>query len=289
MENENVTEESLEEEVVTTETEEAEEPQDDTDDFEYDDNGDIVISEEESSETEEEPTDDDGADDSSEETEGKTKTEEAEEENTPPTADKTPADTENRKNEELEDKLSTLEKQTKDALEKLGVKIEPGESVMDTLVKISAEAEGISPDEYRKKLEEKRQSEAGMKLLKQAAFEKMASEDLAALHSEFPETKKYNHIREIPNFKRFGELRDMGVPAAEAYSAANASVIRAEAADIAKRQSLSESKKHLRSNVPKGSKETALTMPKKTLEEWRYLFPKLTDKQIIERYREAMR
>ena len=257
------------------------------DEFEYDENGDIIIPD---VDEDVEENAEDGVGDVAEEVDE----EEAEGEETPVEAEEdddagkdTKEDAKTAENEELV-RLRALvkdyETRGKDALEKLGVK---NDDVLKGLLQIAAEAEDKTPEEYAAELQKKRRMEEAMELLKRTEFEKMASADLAGLKQIYPELKDVNSIFDIPNFKRFGELRDKGLSIKEAYSAANPDGIRRNVADAVTRQNLNESKSHLKSNVPKGTKDNSLHMSREELTSWREMFPKMSDSEIIKLYRKT--
>jgi len=103
----------------------------------------------------------------------------------------------------------------------------------------------------------------------------------------YPETKGLKAITEISNFGVFAELRDKGLTPKQAYAAANPDGVRASVAKSVKQQLLNETKGHLRSAVPKGSKDNSITMSNKQLSEWRDLFQNLSDKEIVALYRQS--
>lgn len=257
------------------------------DEFEYDENGDIIIPDVDEDVEEKEVAEEESEEETEEETEDTAEGEEnapesGEEEEV---AEEPAEETNTAESEELA-RLRALVKdyevQTKDTLKKLGVDTDDG---LKGLAQLAAEAEGKTLDEYTAELAEKKRVADAEALLKKIEFEKMAAKDLAELKTLYPELKDVKSIFDIPNFKRFGELRDKGNTVEEAYSAANAKAIRENAVASAKRQNLNETKAHLKSNVPKKTVDTSLRMPKEDLKSWREMFPKLSDKEIMKLYR----
>jgi hypothetical protein len=257
------------------------------DEFEYDENGDIIIPDvdEDVEEDAEDGVGDDTEEADKEDAEGAETPVEAEEDDD--AGKDTEEDAKTAESEELA-RLRALvkdyETRGKDALEKLGVK---SDDVLKGFSQLVAEADNKTPEEYDADLQKKRRIEEAMKLLERTEFEKMASADLAGLKAIYPELKDVNSIFDIPNFKRFGELRDKGLSVKEAYSAANPDAIRKNVAEAVTRQNLNNTKDHLKSNVPKGTKDTSLHMPKEDLVSWREMCPKMSDKEIIELYRKT--
>lgn len=254
------------------------------DEFEYDEDGNIIIPE---------PVFDDDddeyviEDDEAEEPQDEPEEREAEEEPAPEEVVEPASDT-NAKDEEIEAlkrELAAYKAQTKDTLKKLGVE---SDNEMEGLVKLAAEADDKTPEEYLKKREEEALKEEGERLRKQAAYQKMIAEDIAALHAAYPETKKYKSVEQFPNFKRFGELRDAGNTPEEAFAASHRDEVRQSVAESTRQQSLNDTKNHLKSNVPKKAKQEApIRMTKKEMDEWKNLFPHKTEKEILEHYRKT--
>ena len=243
--------------------------------FEYDEDGNIVIPD---------ATEEDAEEDLEE-------IEEDVEDSTPGTAeDETPSktddaqDAENARVRELEARLERLQAQAKDTLKKLGVETD---DALAGLTRLAAEADGVTPAEYAKRQAQEKTLAQARQLLQQTEFEKKASADLAALHAAYPDTRQYSNIRDIPNLKRFGDLRDLGLSPKEAYAAANPDGVRTNVADAVKKQSLADTKGHLRSAVPRGSHDTAPKMSRSELAQWRDIFPDLSDKEILKLYRQT--
>ena len=257
-------------------------------DFEYDENGDIIIPDDDEADADNAPDDDSDEDDADadeeqdETSKGDAKEASAEQEVVEPAS--TQQEDKDREIAALRRQYSALESQTKDTLAKLGV--EDGD-IMAGLVKLAAEAEEISPEEYiRRKTERDRNAEA-VRTLQTIEFEKKMKADLAEVHAAFPETKAYDSVTKFPNFAKFGQFRDKGLSPKEAYIAANPDAVRASVATATKRQSLNETKSHLKPVVSKQSKDNSITITKKEMAEYRELFPNMSDKEIMSLYRQT--
>lgn len=263
---------------------------DDTDDeFEYDDEGNIIIpdvtddedvekdEDGESDDDETDPDDEQGDDSDDDADKG------ADESDAEPEKDTT--DDKDKRIEELEKELTALKAQGRDTLTKLGAK--ETSDVLKGLEELSAEADDIPVEEYRKKKAVSEQDEAARRLYQETEFKKKMAADLAEVQKYYPETKGMKMITEISNFAAFGKFRDLGLTPKEAYAAANADGVRESVAKSVKQQLLNGTKNHLQSAVPKGSKDNSITMSSKTLAEWRDLFPDKSDKEIIALYKES--
>lgn len=265
-----------------------EETDDDTekdDEFEYDDDGNIIIPDVIEDEDQDEDGDDDTADtDDDADDEGEGGSDDEDKETPKPETQPEGKDEKDARIEALTKELDALKAQSADTLAKLGVK---SENVLEGLEKVAAESDDMSLDEYRKKKAESQRDDAARKLLQQAEFEKKMLSDFAEIQREFPETRGLKSLREIENLAKFGRFRDLGLSPKEAYAAANPDSVRKSVAAATKQQSLNETKAHLKSAVPAGSKDDGIAISKKELREWRDLFPNLSDKEISRLYRES--
>ena len=257
------------------------------DEFEYDDEGNIIIPDVIEDEDQDEDGDDDAADtddDTDDEDEGADGSDDEDKELKEPEAKPEGKDEKDAQNEALKKELDALKAQAADTLAKLGVK---SDNVLEGLEKVAAESDDLSLDDYRKKKAESQRDDAAIKLLQQTEFEKKMLSDFAEIQREFPETRGLKSLREIENLAKFGRFRDLGLSPKEAYAAANPDSVRKNVAAATKQQSLNETKAHLKSAVPAGSKDDGIAISKKELKEWRDLFPNLSDKEISKLYRES--
>lgn len=248
------------------------------DEFEYDDDGNIIIPDVIEDEDQDEDEGDDGDDDEDKEPK--------EPEAKPEGKDEKDAQIEalQKKLEAQGKEYEALKAQSADTLAKLGVK---SDNVLEGLEKVAAESDDMSLDDYRKKKAESQREDAARKLYQQAEFEKKMQSDFAEIQREFPETRGLKSLREIENLAKFGRFRDLGLSPKEAYAAANPDSVRKSVAAATKQQSLNETKAHLKSAVPAGSKDDGIAISKKELKEWRDLFPNLSDKEISKLYKES--
>ena len=229
------------------------------DEFEYDENGDIIIPDG----IEEESTSDGG-------------------ENVAGAAD-----ARDEENARLREELEELRFRTRDALKKLGVDTE---DVIDGLAEIASESADVSKEAYKaeisKEMKEKREAEAK----RIADFETLAAKDLADLQQIYPDTKAYKHVCDMPEevLKKFAQYRNMGLPAKDAYAAANVDGIRKSTAEVAKRKAMNDNKAHLQASNPKSAKGSDIRIPAKEMEIWRVIFNGKTDKEIAALYKKTL-
>lgn len=185
--------------------------------------------------------------------------------------------------EDFRAKYEALRRQTGDTLKKLGVTTE---DPLEGLESLAADAEGLTLEEYRSKKSEAERTERANNLLKQQEFAALAAQDLAALQSEFPETRAYKSLLDMPAEVRqeFGKLREKGLSPKQAYAAANVDGIRNTVAASVKK---STAKGHLQTAVPKGAKDASFRMTRAQLEEARSIFPGYSDQKIIALYKQV--
>lgn len=268
----------LDEEKDDVDTDEVE--NDDADDeFEYDDEGNIIIPDviEDEEQVEEDGEDDADSDDGTDD-------EDKGEEQPEPEAKPEGKDDKDARYEALKKEYDALKSQSADTLAKLGVK---SDNVLEGLEKVAAESEDLSLEDYRKKKAESQRNEEARRLYQQVEFEKKMKADLEEIQREYPETRNLKSLTEIDNLAKFGRFRDLGLSAKEAYAAANADGVRKSVAAATKQQSLNETKAHLKSAVPAGSKDDGIAISQRELAEWRDLFPDLSDKEIRQLYKES--
>ncbi|MBQ8372039.1 MAG: hypothetical protein IJX38_03775 [Clostridia bacterium] len=264
--------------------------------FDYDEEGNIVIpddSEDDNSEEEAEK-DSEGAD-----AEGNDAAENGQDENggaeEAPSTEKPkvvePAAAPDAKDAEiakLRRQLAERDAQIKDTLKSLGADENEG---IAGLERLAAEAAEIPVEEYRKQKAERMQREEAMRLVQKQKFDEKIRADLAAVQQAYPETKQYKSVFEFPNFAKFSRYRDLGLPPDEAYIATNSQGVMTSVAGAAQQQArnLSNTKDHLRSNVPVGSKDKSITITKKQMAEYKDLFPDMSDKEIVALHKKTMK
>ncbi len=253
------------------------------DEFEYDEEGNIIIPDVIDEDVEEE--NDDTAPDTQDEKSDSEENEGSDDSDEVVEPENTKSDEKDKRIAELEKELGLYKSQGKDTLSKLGVETD---NVLEGLEKLAAEADDIPLEEYKKKKAETQANEEAKKLVQKIAFEEKMKADFAEVQAFYPETKSLKSITEIDNFVEFGRLRDLGLSPKQAYAAANADNVKKSVANAVKQKSLNDTKQHLQSAVPKGSKDNSLVMPKSTLAEWRDLFPNKSDKEIIALYKQTI-
>lgn len=232
---------------------------DEEDYFDLDDEEDPV-----EEEAEEESDDEDPGEDEEDESADEESEEKGEE------ADKTPDNSSE----------SELLEAVKDLLR--ACKIDNVENVPETVRRLTAEALGISPEEYAKRIETER--------AQKASWEAQMQKDIDAIHEAFPATKKYKSLKELPNKEKFAALMDdktKNLTAVEAFAASHTDIVKAHSKAPGRNSDLKGTKDHIKSNVPKGAKDTSTYISKGEMETYREMFPGLSDKEIKKLYKTA--
>lgn len=184
----------------------------------------------------------------------------------------------------LERELAAIRSQSRETLKSLGVT--EGDEISG-LVKLAAEAEGKTEEEYLKQKQERDRTAEALRLMQQTAFNAKIAADLAEVHAAYPDTKVYTSVKDFPNFKEFARLRDLKLSPKQAYIASHPDSVRQNVAAATRQQSLNDTKKHLKSAVSKSSRDNTITMTKRELAECRDLFPGMSDKEIMKLYRDT--
>ena len=256
---------------------ESEEEETDADDLEESDEGEELDDPDEEEETDEEETD--GEDD-----------EEIDQEDTQVSEKDAKIAELERQHEADVTGRERLEKQVKDTLEKLGIKVDG--DVTEVLDRVAAETEGKTLEEYRQEKSEKAELENAKQSLARQRFEQLAASDLAELKKSFPDLLQVDNIRNafksMEDFVQFGKLRDSGVAPKTAYMAVNGEQVRTAQAQAAQKKVAGDGKRHITSVAPKKASDNNVVMPKETLKEWRDNFPELTDAEIRKLYKETL-
>lgn len=187
----------------------------------------------------------------------------------------------------LREELEELKSQSKDTLKKLGIETD---DVMEGLAELAAESSDQTVDEYKTKRADERAKEREAQTKRISEFETLAAKDLAELQAYYPETKGYKHVKDMPTeiLKKFANYRNLGLPAKEAYAAANPDGIRAGAAESAARKAKNDSKAHLKTSQPKGGRRGGTYIPRSEMDTWRSMFPGKSDREIVALYKKTL-
>jgi hypothetical protein len=177
----------------------------------------------------------------------------------------------------------------------MGIKTSSDEEAIEEIVKLAAEQKGKTVKEYEKDsdeedefLEFKRQKEADEKASVERQWEDRFKKDLEAIQSEFPEARKYSHLNQFPNAKRFGELMDTGrLSPVEAFKLSHPKEAEAKIVAGVKQASLNDTKAHLHSSKPKPASGGAIHISKSEMDTYRDMFPDLSDAEIRKYYAKA--
>ncbi len=184
---------------------------------------------------------------------------------------------------ELRRRLEEYDALAKSTLEKMGVSATDGRSA---LIKLAAETDGISEEEYLARHTERERDREARRFLQISKFNEKKARDLSEIQAIFPDTKKYKDVTEFPNFERFAYLRDRGSTAEEAYISSHRTYVTESIANSVRQGILNDTKNHLISTSRKGTASEEV-MTRRELFEWREMFPDLSDREITELYRKT--
>ncbi len=172
----------------------------------------------------------------------------------------------------------------KQMLKSLGAEnVDDPKEVRIAIRRLTAEAMGISYEEF-----ERRETAAKAA---QERWEAQAKRDIEAIHEAFPEARKYKSLMELPNKGKFAKLMDnpdTKLTAVEAFAASHPDIVSAHTKLGGRgKSSLADTKTHIKSSVPKSAKDTGVNLSKRELENYREMFPELSDKEIRALYKNA--
>ena len=211
--------------------------------------------------------------------------EDADDEESEAESDEEPGESEEKEedpkgNEEKAKDESELESAVKAFLGTFGLK--DIDNLPEKLKELTAESLGISLEEYIKRLEsEKAQA---------ASWEAQMQRDIDAIHEAFPVTKKYKTLKDLPNKGLFAQLMDdktKNLSAVAAFAASHPDIVKAHSNAPARSSDLKGTKDHIKSNVPKGAKDTSTFISKGEMATYREMFPGLSDSEIKKLYKSA--
>lgn len=175
---------------------------------------------------------------------------------------------------ENDKRYSELEEAARELLKSAGV-----ENVSDPVAelrKLTAEALGISEEEYNRRLAASR--------AEQAAWDAQTQRDIEEIHEAYPETRKYKTLRDLPNVAKFAKLMDdpsLGLTAVGAFAASHPDIVNAHGKYAGRKSDLAGTKAHINSSVPKGAKDTSTYISKAQMASYKEMFgDELSDEEI---------
>lgn len=213
---------------------------------------------------------------------------EEENEEDPDDEDSTEDEEDEKADEESEEKSeepqNSSESELEEAVKELfrACKIDNVDNIPETLRRLTAEALGITPEEYAKRVEAEKAAKA--------SWEAQMQRDIDEIHEAFPATKKYKTLKDLPNKEAFAALMDdktKKLTAVQAFAASHTDIVKAHSKAPGRSSDLKGTKDHMKSSVPKGAKDTSTYISKGEMAEYREMFPNLSDKEIKRLYKTA--
>lgn len=252
-------EDTEEVEEVTEEAENVEEAEDadgDEDYFDFDDEEEPIEDEDSEDDADDEESDEDDNDDEAED------------------------NGEDAKNASGTSKEGEIEKAVRELFR--ACKIDNVDNVPEALRRLTAEALGISPEEYDRRIKEEKAREE--------SWNAQMQRDIDEIHAAFPSTRKYKSLKELPNKELFASLMDdksKKLSAVAAFAASHPDIVKAHSKAPGRGSDLRGTKDHIKSSVPKGAKDTSTYISKGEMAAYREMFPGLSDKEIKKLYKTA--
>ena len=165
-----------------------------------------------------------------------------------------------------------------------------GKTVEECARMKKAEEMGVSVEDLDRKEEDERILRNAKEALRKDRFDRMIENDIAAIRQAYPEMHDLSSVKEFDDPKRFGELRDRGLSASEAFLVTNRAGLEAarkkqkEAAEAAAAKQAG--KAHLTGDGGR-SAQTSDEVPPEVRKTMLGMYPDLSDKEMKRLYRQA--
>ena len=165
-----------------------------------------------------------------------------------------------------------------------------GKTVEECVRMKKAEEMGVSVEDLDRKEEDERILQSAKEALRKDRFDRMIEKDIAAIRQAYPEMHDLSSVREFDDPKRFGELRDRGLSASEAFLVTNRAGLEAarkkqkEAAEAAAAKQAG--KAHLTGDGGR-SAQTSDEVPPEVRKTMLGIYPDLSEKEMKRLYRQA--
>ena len=165
-----------------------------------------------------------------------------------------------------------------------------GKTVEECVRLKKAEEMGVSVEDLDRKEEDERILRNAKEALRKDRFDRMIENDIAAIRQAYPEMHDLSSVKEFDDPKRFGELRDRGLSASEAFLVTNRAGLEAarkkqkEVAEVAAAKQAG--KAHLTGDGGR-SAQTSDEVPPEVRKTMLGMYPDLSDKEMKRLYRQA--
>lgn len=165
-----------------------------------------------------------------------------------------------------------------------------GKTVEECVRLKKAEEMGVSVEDLDRKEEDERILRNAKEALRKDRFDRMIEKDIAAIRQAYPEMHDLSSVKEFDDPKRFGELRDRGLSASEAFLVTNRAGLEAarkkqkKAAEAAAAKQAG--KAHLTGDGGR-SAQTSDEVPPEVRKTMLGIYPDLSDKEMKRLYRQA--
>jgi hypothetical protein len=159
------------------------------------------------------------------------------------------------------------------------------EDVIEALTKLAAENEGLTVEEYKRKLQDEQLLEEYKRSRVTEEAQKAKAQHLAEIKNRFPDVEAQS-IEQLPNYEKYRKLMMTNLfSPSEAFEMVYDKTKSNKAQGEYERQkALNESKEHLRSINPKTVVGALKPIPKSEYEVYRRVFPNLSEKDLVKKY-----
>lgn len=188
----------------------------------------------------------------------------------------------NEANEEARTHKEKYEEFLESAKDGIAFFMEEGESVEDALFRLAAENKGLTVEQYKAELQQKKELKTFQESKRAEHIKAAFAKDLSLIKQAYPDVK-VDDLRQITRFDEFTRLMSTNIYTADkAYGIVYADEI---AASRQQQKILNESRSHLQSTSPRTIATSRPPVSTAEIEIWRGAYPNLSQKELIAKIR----
>lgn len=188
----------------------------------------------------------------------------------------------NEANEEAKKHKEKYEEFLESAKDGIAAFMEEGETVEDALFRLAAENKGLTVEQYKAELQQKKELKTLQESKKAEQAKAVFAKDLSLIKQAYPEVN-VEDLKQLSRFSEYAKLMSTNLYTADkAYSIVYADEI---ANSRQQQKILNESRSHLQSSSPRTIAPSIPAVSKAEMAVWRGGYPNLTDKELIAKIR----
>lgn len=188
----------------------------------------------------------------------------------------------NEANEEARKHKEKYEEFLESAKDGIAAFMEEGETVEEALFRLAAENKGITVEQYKTELQQKKELNTLQESKREEQKKAVFAKDLSLIKQAYPEVK-IDDLKQLTRFNEFTRLMSTNIYTADkAYGIVYADEI---TASRQQQKILNESRSHLQSTSPRTIAVDRPPVTRAEIEIWRGAYPNLTDKALVAKIR----